>query len=308
MWPITDLCDKWSPHNLATCFRVHTNSFAVIRLPSRNLQSRSFSVLRLWCFCGIFEGTPSRFGVLPVTVSLFIPCLTDQLFPESGMNMVTVLERLGIKVQYDERQTCCGQPAFNTGYHEESAALAMRFLDIFDGDGADYIVAPSGSCTTMVKVFYGDLLELPASFRDKAERVRSRVKEFSEFLVDVLGVEDVGAEFHGRVTVHDSCHALRELHIKRQPRALLRKVRGLQLVEMDAAEVCCGFGGTFSVKHADISTAMLEEKVDSILRSGADVVTGVDSSCLMHIDGMLRRKDAPVRVLHIADILAREVS
>ncbi len=241
-----------------------------------------------------------------MTVSLFIPCLTDQLFPESGMNMVKILERLGVEVRYDARQTCCGQPAFNTGYHEESAALAMRFLDIFDGDGSDYIVAPSGSCASMVTVFYGDLLVLPDAYREKAMRVRARVREFTAFLVDVLGIEDVGASFGGRVTVHDSCHALRELHIKQQPRRLLKHVRGLELIEMDAAEVCCGFGGTFAVKHADISTAMVEEKVESIIRSGADIVTGVDSSCLMNIDGMLRRKGLAVRTMHIADILAGE--
>jgi len=243
-----------------------------------------------------------------VHVSLFIPCLTDQLFPETGMNMVRVLERVGVRVTYDRRQTCCGQPAFNTGYHDESRRLAMHFLDIFDGDGAEYIVAPSGSCATMVTVFYGDLLSLPPEYREKAGRVRDRVREFTSFLIDVMHVEDVGAAFSSRVTVHDSCHALRELHIKQQPRTLLRAVRGLQLVEMDEAERCCGFGGTFSVKHADISTAMLEEKVASIERSGAAVVTGVDSSCLMQIDGMLRRRGLPVRTMHIADILASEAA
>ena len=174
------------------------------------------------------------------------------------MNMVRVLERTGADVRYDAKQTCCGQPAFNTGYHDESRDMALHFLDIFDGDGSDYIVAPSGSCVTMVKVFYGSLLELPEEYREKAERVRSRVHEFTSFLVDVLGKNSVGAEFHGRVTVHDSCHALRELRIREQPRLLLRNVKGLELVEMDAADVCCGFGGTFAVKHASVSTAMTE--------------------------------------------------
>ncbi len=239
-------------------------------------------------------------------VSLFIPCITDQLFPGSGMNMLRVLERIGLDVQYDARQTCCGQPAFNTGYHEESRVLAERFLDIFDNDGAQYIVAPSGSCSTMVKMFYGDLLELTPTYREKAERVRTRLHEFSAFLVDILDREDVGGVFNGRVTVHDSCHALRELHIKQQPRRLLHNVRGLELVEMDAAEVCCGFGGTFAVKYADISVAMAEEKIASIERSGAEWVTGVDSSCLMQIDGMLRKRGSSVRCAHIADILAGE--
>ncbi len=219
------------------------------------------------------------------------------------MNMLRVLERLGMDVRYDPAQTCCGQPAFNTGYHHEAAALARKFLDIFDRDGSEYIVAPSGSCTTMVAAFYGTQLGLSGEYAEMAERVGGRIREFTSFLVDVLEVRDVGARFDGSVTVHDSCHALRELHIKQQPRTLLSAVTGLELVEMDAAEVCCGFGGTFAVKFADVSTAMAEEKVDSILRSGADVVTGVDSSCLMQIDGMLRRRGSRVRTMHIADIL-----
>ena len=236
-------------------------------------------------------------------VSLFIPCLTDQLFPESGMNMLRVLRRLGLDVSYDPAQTCCGQPAFNTGYHHEAGMLARKFLDIFDRDGSEYIVAPSGSCTTMVAAFYGRELALSPADAERADRVRDRVREFTSFLVDVLGVTDVSARFEGRVTVHDSCHALRELRIKRQPRVLLEKVAGLELVEMDAAEVCCGFGGTFAVKYDSVSAAMAEEKVDSIIRSGAQVVTGVDSSCLMQIDGMLRRRGSTVRTMHIADIL-----
>lgn len=239
-------------------------------------------------------------------VSLFIPCLTDQFYPDSGMNMLRVLERLGLDVRYDPAQTCCGQPAFNTGYHHEAAALARKFLDIFDRDGTDYIVAPSGSCVTMVAEFYGRQLELSGEYAEMAGRVRGRIREFTSFLVDVLGVTDVGARFEGRVTVHDSCHALRELHVKRQPRALLANVEGLELVEMDAAEVCCGFGGTFAVKFADVSGAMAEEKTDSIIRSGAEVVTGVDSSCLMQIEGMLRRRGSAVRAMHIADILGGE--
>ncbi len=240
-------------------------------------------------------------------VSLFIPCLTDQLYPGSGMNMLRVLERLGLEVRYDAAQTCCGQPAFNTGYHHEASVLAKKFLDIFDRDGSDYIVAPSGSCTTMVAKFYGTALTLPAEYAAMADRVRGRIHEFTSFLVDVLGVTDVGARFDGTVTLHDSCHALRELHIKQQPRQLLAAVAGLELVEMEAAEVCCGFGGTFAVKFADVSSAMAEEKTDSILRTGAGVVTGVDSSCLMQIDGMLRRRGSTVRTMHIADILGATV-
>jgi L-lactate dehydrogenase complex protein LldE len=235
-------------------------------------------------------------------VSLFIPCLTDQFYPQTGMNTVRLLERLGVEVRYDQAQTCCGQPAFNTGYHEEARVLAMRFLDIFDT--ADYVVAPSGSCTSMVKVFYGDLLELPPAYKDRADALRPRIHELATFLVDVLGVDDVGASFHGRVSVHDSCHALRELGVRTQTRRLLSRVRGLELVEMDHADVCCGFGGTFAVKYADLSAAMGEQKIASIEAARVDAVTAVDSSCLMHIEGMLRRKGSRTQVLHLADILA----
>lgn len=238
------------------------------------------------------------------TISLFIPCLTDQFYPDTGMNMVRVLERLGFSVTYDARQTCCGQPAFNTGYHDEAASLACRFLDLFAD--ADLIVAPSGSCATMVKVFYGDLLALPREYHDRAEAMRGRIFEFTEFLVDVAHITDVGARFDASVTVHDSCHALRELGIRRQPRLLLEQVRGCRVVEMEDAERCCGFGGTFAVKQAGLSSGMVEAKVAAILASGADVVTGVDSSCLMNIEGHLHRKGSSVRALHIADILARE--
>ncbi len=240
----------------------------------------------------------------PSTISLFIPCINDEFHPGVGMNMVRVLERLGLHVTYDARQTCCGQPMFNSGYHDEAAALACRFLDIF-GD-SECVVAPSGSCTAMVKVFYGTTLALPDAYREKADRLRSRIHEFTSFLVDVLGVTDVGAALPARVTVHDSCHALRELGIRAQPRALLGAVRGLELVEMPEADTCCGFGGTFAVKNAGISAAMAASKVESILATGAAVVTGVDSSCLMNIQGVIDRRGLPVRAMHIADILARE--
>jgi len=235
-------------------------------------------------------------------ITLFIPCLTDLLFPETGMNTVRVLERLGHEVCYDARQTCCGQPTFNAGYLSEAKVLAMRFLDLFHGD--EYIVAPSGSCVTMAKVFYAEMLSLPTQYHEKALSLRTRIFELTEFLIDVLKVEDVGAEFNGRVTVHDSCHALRELKVSEAPRKLLRNVRGLELIEMRNADTCCGFGGTFAVKHANISSAMDEEKVSAIIEAGVDVVTAVDSSCLMHIDGMLKRKKTQTRAVHIADILA----
>ena len=216
--------------------------------------------------------------------------------------MVRVLRRLGVEITYDPQQTCCGQPAFNTGYHHETIAMAKRFIDLFED--AEYVVSPSGSCTTMAKVFYDELQDFPDEYRRKAEALRPKLFEFTEFLVDVLHVTNTGARYQAKVTVHDSCHALRELHIKSQPRILLNNVAGLELIEMEQAEVCCGFGGTFAVKYEELSTAMVEEKVASILATGAEVVTGVDSSCLMNIQGMLSRRGSKVRAVHIAEILA----
>lgn len=238
-------------------------------------------------------------------VSLFIPCLTDQFFPESGMNMVKVLRRVGVDVEYESDQTCCGQPAFNSGYHEEARALAERFIDLFSD--AEYIVAPSGSCTSMVKIFYGDLLSLSPSHEQRAKEMRSRTFEFTEFLVDVLKIEDVGAVLPARISFHDACHGLRELKIKSQPRRLLSNVKGLELIEMPNAEVCCGFGGTFAVKHANISSAMADEKIDSILAMPIDHVVSIDSSCLMQIQGMLCRKGSRITTRHIADVLAGNI-
>lgn len=237
-----------------------------------------------------------------MNVSLFIPCLTDLFFPQSGMNMVKVLKRLGVNVSYKQEQTCCGQPAFNSGYHHEAKALAQRFLDILSD--AEYIVAPSGSCTSMVKIFYNDLLQLDDRYREKAEHVKSRLYEFTSFLVDVMRVEDVGATYPVRVTFHDACHGLHELHMKSQPRKLLAHVRNLEFVEMEQSELCCGFGGTFAVKHANISSAMAEEKIDQIMKLNIEYVVSIDSSCLMQIEGMLRRKGSRIRTTHIADILA----
>ncbi len=236
--------------------------------------------------------------------SLFIPCLTDQFFPGTGMNMVRVLRRLGVETAYDPAQTCCGQPAFNSGYHAEARLCAERFIDIFSD--AEAVVAPSGSCAAMVKLFFGDLLGLSGAYRERAERLRPRVHEFTSFLVDVLGVDDVGAVFPARVTLHDACHGLRELGIWEQPRRLLAKVRGLDFAELERADVCCGFGGTFAVKNAPISSAMGEEKAREIQAMGIEYVTAIDSSCLMQIDGILRRLGGGARTIHIADILAAQ--
>ena len=239
---------------------------------------------------------------MPMRVSLFVTCIVDQLFPSVGMAMAEVLERAGCEVEFPEAQTCCGQPAFNSGYRDEARAVAVHFLKAF-GD-ADYIVAPSGSCTSMATHHMQELFEPGDGLRHQAERLGSRVWEFSRFLTDVLGLDDVGARFEHTVTYHDSCHALRELKIKEPPRRLLANVRGLTLAEMDAAEECCGFGGTFSVKFPGVSGGMARTKIDSILRTGADTVVSIDSSCLMQLQGALSRAGLAVRTMHLAEVLA----
>jgi len=235
-------------------------------------------------------------------VSLFIPCFVDQLNPRVGMDVVRVLRRIGYEVDFPEAQTCCGQPAFNTGYWDEARPLAERFVRIFGS--AEAVVSPSGSCTTMVKTFYPELLA-GTPLHDDAVTLGQRVHEFSQFLVNVAKVTDVGASFPHKVTIHDSCHGLRELHIKQEPRELLKNVRGLELVDLPYGEECCGFGGAFSVKYAMISAAMGDTKAGNIEKSGAEYVTAADPSCLMHIEGILRRKRSHARTIHVASILAQ---
>ena len=235
-------------------------------------------------------------------VSLFVTCVVDQLFPQVGMAMAEVLERLGYTVDFPEAQTCCGQPAFNTGYREEARLVAQHFLKVFRQ--ADYIVVPSGSCTSMIRHHYAELFHDEPGTLAEVREMAGRVYEFTQFLTQVAGVEDVGARLENVVTYHDSCHALRELHIKDIPRRLLANVRGLTLREMDRAEECCGFGGTFSVKFEGVSGAMARTKIESILRTGAEVVVSIDSSCLMQIQGALSRAGLPVRAMHLAEVLA----
>lgn len=239
---------------------------------------------------------------MALRVSLFVTCIVDQLFPDVGMAMAEVLERAGCEVDFLEAQTCCGQPAFNSGYREEARAVATHFLDVFDG--AEYIVVPSGSCASMASHHYRELFREDPQRLRQAERIAPRIFEFSKFLVEVARVEDVGARFEHVITYHDSCHALRELKIKDAPRRLLAHVRGLELREMDAAEECCGFGGTFSVKFPGVSGGMARAKIDSIMRTGADAVVSIDSSCLMQLRGALSRAGLPVRTLHLAEVLA----
>jgi L-lactate dehydrogenase complex protein LldE len=233
---------------------------------------------------------------------MFVTCVVDQLFPAVGMAMADVLERVGCRLEFPEAQTCCGQPAFNSGYRDEARDVAVHFLNVFKD--AEYIVSPSGSCTAMVKHHYAELFADDPERKEQARLIAARTHEFSAFLTGVLGVQDVGARYAHKVTYHDSCHALRELKIKDPPRQLLANVEGLTLEEMDIAEECCGFGGTFSVKFASVSGAMARTKIDSILRTGADTVVSVDSSCLMQLQGALSRAGSGIRTMHLAEVLA----
>ena len=235
-------------------------------------------------------------------VSLFVTCIVDQVFPQVGIAITEVLERLGYQVHFPEAQTCCGQPAFNSGYTEEARKIARHFLGVFRD--SEFIIVPSGSCTSMISHHFADLFEHDPALLAEAHALESRVWEFSRFLLEVAGVEDVGARFHGVVTYHDSCHALRELHIKAGPRKLLANVRGLTLTEMGAAEECCGFGGTFSIKFPEVSGAMARTKIDSIQKTGASTIVSIDSSCLMQLQGVIDRAGLPIRTLHLAEVLA----
>ncbi|MCS7316245.1 MAG: (Fe-S)-binding protein [Bryobacterales bacterium] len=245
-----------------------------------------------------------NFSFMPARVSLFVTCLVDQFFPRVGLAMAEVLERLGYRVEFPEAQTCCGQPAFNTGYREEARCVARHFLSVFAD--ADYIVAPSGSCTSMIACHYEELFRRDPAALSEVRRLKPRLWEFSQFLLQVAGVEDVGARLPAVVTYHDSCHALRELGIREGPRRLLARVRELQLREMPAGAECCGFGGTFSVKFPEISASMVRAKIEAIRQTGADYVVSVDVSCLMQIQGALNRAGLPVGTLHLAEVLARQ--
>jgi L-lactate dehydrogenase complex protein LldE len=248
------------------------------------------------------EPRRSRLGAL--RIALFIACFNDTLFPETGKAVVRLLERLGHEVVFPEEQTCCGQMHANSGYQLEAVPLARRFVRVF-GE-YDAIVTPSGSCAAMVRDGYPRLAELAEDDRLAGEitAVRPRVHELSELLVDVLGVEDVGAYFPHRVTYHPTCHGLRLLKVGDRPLRLLRQVRGIDLVELPEAETCCGFGGTFAVKNPDTSAAMLTDKLRAVLDTRAEICTALDNSCLLHIGGGLSRARAGTRTVHLAEILA----
>lgn len=236
-------------------------------------------------------------------VSLFITCLVDQFFPEVGMSVVSVLRKLGVEVDFPAAQTCCGQPAFNSGFTTEARELAKRFIAIFEK--SEYIVAPSGSCTSMVRVFYPDLFKDEPEWQRRAESVASRTYELTEFLVNVLRVEDVGAGFEGKVALHQSCHLLRELNVRSEPSRLLKAIKGIELVQLERSDSCCGFGGLFAIKYPHISGSILQDKLDCIKKSGSDVVVACDVGCLMHIGGGLSRQGETTRTMHIAEMLVK---
>ncbi len=236
-------------------------------------------------------------------IALFITCYNDLLFPEVGQATVRLLRRLGHDVEFPAEQTCCGQMHFNSGYQDACIPLVERFVDVFAG--YDMVVTPSGSCAAMVRHHFGVVADLTkGDLPKRVATVAPRVYELSEFLVDILGLTDVGARFPHTVAFHPTCHSTRLLGVGDRPTRLLRGVEGLTLVDLPRSEACCGFGGTFAVKNADTSVAMGLDKVDDVLGSGAEVLTAGDTSCLMHIGGLLSRRRSPVRIMHLAEILA----
>ena len=234
-------------------------------------------------------------------ISLFVPCYQDAFYPEAAMSVARVLQRLGHSIETHPNLTCCGQPSFNSGYWADARPVARRVL--MELVNAEAVVVPSGSCGAMLRVFYPQLF---AGTPDEAaaNELAPKVYEFSQFLVSVLGVTDVGARFPHKVTFHDGCHGLREMGVVTEPRTLLAQVRDLELVEMGEAQTCCGFGGAFSVKFGDIATAMGEVKVDSATETQAEYLVSNDSSCMMHIQGLLDRQKNKMKCIHLAEVLA----
>lgn len=236
-----------------------------------------------------------------MNVQLFIPCFIDQLYPETAFNMVKVLEKAGCNVHYNTDQTCCGQPAFNAGFWDDSKKVCTKFIKDFSG--SDVVVGPSGSCVGFVKQHYSKLFD-NSSLHNEVKDLCGRIYEFTDFLVNILKVEDFGASLPGKATYHDSCAALRECGIKKEPRKLLANVKGLELIEMAENDTCCGFGGTFSVKFEPISIGMADNKVDNAIATGAEYLISTDQSCLMHLQGYIKQKGYNLKTMHIADVLA----
>lgn len=236
-----------------------------------------------------------------MTVELFIPCFVDQVYPETARNTFKILEKAGCKVVYNPEQTCCGQPAFNAGFWDDAKAVGNKFLNDFSEN--TFIVSPSASCVGMVKGYYNDLFTNTA-VHNRCRNIQSHIHELSDFLVNVLKKDYFGAELEGKAVYHDSCAGLRECKIKAEPRKLLEKVHGLELVEMADTETCCGFGGTFAVKFEGISSAMAQQKVNHALDVGADYIISTDASCLMHLQAYIDKEQLTLKTMHLADVLA----
>jgi len=239
---------------------------------------------------------------MPPTVQLFITCIIDTLYPEIGEAVLNVLTRAGVNIAFPPDQTCCGQPAFNAGLRSEARRLAEHTIRVFESAPGP-VVIPSGSCAAMIRHNYLELFTADAAWQSRAHDLAQRTYELTEFLVDVLGVTDLGASFPGALTYHASCHLLRDLGVDRQPRALLANVREAEIIELPGADECCGFGGVFSVEYPEISDAMLQRKIDNIAATGAPLVVSCDAGCLTNINGGLHRQRKSQRAVHIAEVL-----
>lgn len=236
-----------------------------------------------------------------MNVHIFIPCFIDQLYPQTGFNMVKVLEKCGCSITYNPQQTCCGQPAFNAGFWDEARDVCHKFVKDFKD--AEYIVTPSASCTGFVRNYYAKIFE-NSSIHNEVKDLSNKIYEFTEFLTEILGIEKFDASLPGKATYHDSCSALRECKIKTGPRKLLSHVNGLEIVEMKDNETCCGFGGTFAIKYEAISVGMADQKIANALETGAQYIISTDISCLMHLEGYIKKKNINIQTMHIADVLA----
>lgn len=236
-----------------------------------------------------------------MVVDIFIPCFIDQVYPHTAFSMVKILEKLDIGVNYNTNQTCCGQVAFNNGFWDHAKCLGEKFIHDFPNDR--YIISPSASCVSMVRNYYTEMFH-NSSLHNEYKQLQKNIFELTDFLVNVMNVKDIGASFKGIVSYHDACSALREYGIKDEPRILLEHVRGIEIREMKNNETCCGFGGTFSVKNEAVSTAMAEQKVQHAIDTGAEYIVSTEASCLMHLEGYIKKHDLSIKPIHIADILA----
>lgn len=233
---------------------------------------------------------------------IFIPCFIDQLYPETGFSMVKVLKKAGVETHYNPAQTCCGHVAFSNGFWDEAKCLGEKFIrDFMD---YDYVVGPSASCIAMVRNYYPEMFTNSA-WHNENKYLSKKIYELTDFLVNILNKPDLGAKFEARVTFHDSCTALREYGLKDEPRILMSHVEGLDLIEMNESDVCCGFGGTFAVKHEAISTAMAEQKVQNALYTDAEYIVSTETSCLMHLEAFIKKHKLPIKTIHLADLLAK---